>query len=97
MTGFGSGADDDSPLDPRQWRKWQRKVDTAMFGYQREEDNVFVDGLVQNMADLKHLIAIIVKVGIPLASISTLSVFLNMIHNYNVAEALGRFFKGLGW
>jgi hypothetical protein len=94
---FGNGVDDNAPLNPKAWRHWARKIDHAVLGYQNEGDNRFVDGLVQNMADLKQLINIFVKVGIPLATISTISVFLNMIHNYNVAEALGRFFKGLGW
>ena len=67
----------------------------AMFGFQRTEDNVWVDGVLQNLADLRRqqarFVTYFIKIGLPLIALGSLSVFGNFLHNQGADAAIGTF------
>lgn len=71
------------------------RVERAMFGFTREDDGKWVDGILQRMADIQTVTAFALKVLAPCIGLIALSTFASMLHNYGVAESLGHFAKGL--
>ena len=86
------------PVAAKYDRKWHSRVDHTLFGFMNDDSNIWVDGLLQNLADMRRLESIFIKIGLPLIATGVISVFLNMVHNYKLvntfSEALGHFAKG---
>jgi hypothetical protein len=76
------------------------KLEHAMFGFQRSEDNTWVDGVLQNVADMRRLqaqlISLLVKVGIPTGLTMAFTSLALMIHSYGGDKAIGAFIQVLG-
>lgn len=74
------------------------RVEKAMFGFRREDDGAWIDGILQQMADIRKnqesANRLYTKFGVPVAIVIAGSVFASMLHNYGLAEVIGHLLKG---
>lgn len=72
-------------------------LERAVFGYPTD-NGAYVDGMLQALTDMRdgqrRMLAVGVRIGLPLLAIGALSVFGNLLHNYNLSETIGHLLKG---
>lgn len=89
-------ADDGDEID---WRPRVNRLEHAIFGFQRREDGVWIDGILQQMSDIRNMNRLlglaVVRVGLPLLGIIAAAVVASAAHNYGFAESAGHVIKGM--
>ena len=59
---------------------WHRKVDRALFGHLDLDTNIWVDGLLQSLADSRKNERVAIRVGLPLLGVIAVGVVLTALH-----------------
>jgi hypothetical protein len=67
---------EDNPYD----EKWHRRVDRALFGHVDDDSGVWVDGLLQSLADSRKIEQFAARVGLPLLAIIAVGVIVTALH-----------------
>jgi hypothetical protein len=76
--------------------KWHWRVDRALFGHLDDASGVWVDGLLQSIADQRRFEVSIARVGMPLLIVIAVAVVLTALHQPPVlARTIGEFLKAL--
>ena len=59
---------------------WHRNVDEALFGHRDKASNLWVDGLLQSLADSRKNERLAVRLGLPLLVVIAVGVILTALH-----------------
>jgi hypothetical protein len=59
---------------------WHKDVDEALFGHRDKASNLWVDGLLQSLADSRKNERLAVRLGLPLLGIIAAGVILTALH-----------------
>lgn len=60
--------------------KWHRRVDRALFGYFDDVEGIWVDGLLQSLADQRRTERFAVRLGLPLLGVIAGGVIVTALH-----------------
>ena len=60
--------------------KWHRRVDRTLFGHVDDTTGIWVDGLLQSLADARKIEQLAVRMGLPLLAIIAAAVVVTALH-----------------
>jgi hypothetical protein len=75
--------------------KWHRRVDRTLFGHVDDTTGIWVDGLLQSLADSRKIEQLAVRVGLPLLTIIAVGVLLTAMHA--PPTAINAILRLIGW
>jgi hypothetical protein len=76
--------------------RWHQRVDRTLFGHVDDSSGVWVDGLLQSLADSRKTERYAIRVGLPILVVIAIAAIVTALHQPpQVAKAIGAFFAGL--